>query len=207
MQPPPQGHGYGTRPLAAILARPVSAIRNGIVGIGHAAAWLILPILFLVVAGVTLSALKVGTLLRWEADAFLFGSKLTLASLGDLQWHLFGVMLMLSLAGALIGDRHVRVDFIRQRLGQKTKQVIDLLGHLFLLLPFTAIVLWHGFDFAVRSFHLGEGSDYDGLYDRFVIKSFLPIGFALLVIAGLTLSLQLLLDIFKPPPKSKDESP
>ncbi len=32
--------------------------------------------------------------MRWENDVFVFGSKLTLASLGDLQWHLFGIMLM-----------------------------------------------------------------------------------------------------------------
>ena len=28
---------------------------------------------------------------RWENDVFVFGSKLTLASLGDLQWHLLGL--------------------------------------------------------------------------------------------------------------------
>lgn len=176
---------------------PVSVLLGGIVRIGRAAAWLIVPILLLVVLGVTLSALKVGTLIRWEADAFLFGSKITLASLGDLQWHFFGIMLMLTLAGTLIADRHVRVDFIRQHMNQRTRSLVDLFGHLFFLLPFVCIVLWHGFDFALRSYTFGEGSDYDGLYDRFVIKSFIPIGFALLAVAGIGLSVKRLWQIFK----------
>ena len=43
---------------------------------------------------------------------------------------------------------------------------------------------------------MGEGSDYDGLYDRFVLKAFIPIGFALMLIAGLGLTLQKLRILF-----------
>lgn len=182
---------------------PVPAILRGVVWIGRAAAWLIIPILALVVLSVTFSALKVGTLMRWETNVFLFGDKLTLASLGDLQWHLFGIMLMLSLAGALVKDRHVRVDFIRQHMSDKTKNIIDLAGHLFFLMPLAIIACWHGFDFTVRSFHMGEGSDYDGLYDRFFIKSAVPLGFALLAIAGAGLIIQLVRRLLK---NSKDVS-
>ncbi len=63
---------------------PVHTVLRGIVWIGQAAAWLIVPILILVMIGVTLSAAKIGTIFRWENDVFLFGSKLTLASIGDL---------------------------------------------------------------------------------------------------------------------------
>jgi len=34
---------------------------------------------------------------------------------------------------------------------------------------------------------MGEGSNYDGLYDRFFLKSFIPIGFILILIAGVGL--------------------
>jgi len=168
----------------------IHTVLRGIVWIGQAAAWLIVPILALVLIGVVLSALKVGTILRWESDVFLFGSKLTLASIGDLQWHLFGIMLMLTIAGAIVSDRHVRVDFLRQHFGERTKNVIEVIGHLGFLLPLCAIVVFHGYDFALRSFNLGEGSDYDGLYDRFVLKAFIPIGFGLMLIAGIGLTLQ-----------------
>ena len=167
---------------------PVHAALRIIAWTGQAAAWLILPILVLVLAGVTLSAAKIGIILQWDNDVFLFGSKLTLASLGDLQWHLFGIMLMLTMAGALVGDAHVRVDFLRQHMSERQKSVADLFGHLVFLLPFAAVVVWHGYGFTLRSFDLGEGSDYDGLYDRFVLKAFIPIGFSLLAVAGVGLA-------------------
>lgn len=169
---------------------PVHTVLRGIVWIGQAAAWLIVPILVLVLIGVTLSAAKVGTIVRWENDVFLFGSKLTLASIGDLQWHLFGIMLMLTMAGAIVSDRHVRVDFLRQHFREKTKNIIEVIGFLGLLAPLCVIVVLHGYDFTVRSFNMGEGSDYDGMYDRFVLKAFVPIGFGLMLIAGAGLTIQ-----------------
>lgn len=179
----------------------IHTILRGIVWIGQAAAWLIVPILALVLIGVVLSALKIGTIVRWDSDLFLIGSKLTLASIGDLQWHLFGIMLMLTMAGAIVSDRHVRVDFLRQHFGERTKIVIEIIGHLGFLLPLCAIVVYHGYDFALRSFNLGEGSDYDGLYDRFVLKAFIPIGFGLMLLAGLGLTAQKLIALFgKRPP-------
>ncbi|MGB1011442.1 MAG: TRAP transporter small permease subunit [Thiolinea sp.] len=176
---------------------PVHTVLRGIVWTGHAAAWLILPILMLVLLGVVLSAAKVGTFASWESDVFLFGSKLSLASIGDMQWHLFGIMLMLSLAGALVSDKHVRVDILRQHMSERGKAWVDLIGHLIFLLPFAIIVVWHGLDFTSRSFSMGEGSDYDGLYDRFLLKSFIPIGFSLLTAAGLGLAIIHLRKIFK----------
>jgi TRAP-type mannitol/chloroaromatic compound transport system permease small subunit len=143
---------------------PIHTVLRGIVWIGQAAAWLIVPILVLVLISVVLSAAKVGTIFRWENDVFLFGSKLTLASLGDLQWHLFGIMLMLTMAGAIVSDAHVRVDFIRQNMSERQKTIVDVLGHLIFLLPLCAIVVYNGYDFTERSFNMNEGSDYDGLY-------------------------------------------
>ena len=175
---------------------PVHTVLRGIVWIGQAAAWLIVPILVLVLIGVTLSAAKVGTIVRWENDVFLFGSKLTLASIGDLQWHLFGIMLMLTMAGAIVSDKHVRVDFLRQHFREKTKNIIDVIGFLGLLAPLCVIVVLHGYDFTVRSFNMGEGSDYDGMYDRFVLKAFVPIGFGLMLIAGAGLTIQKLRILF-----------
>ena len=49
-------------------------------------------------------------------------------------------------------------------------------------------MVWHGYDFTTRSFAMGEGSNYDGLYDRFVLKASIPIGFSLLLFAGLGLA-------------------
>ena len=176
---------------------PVQTMLHGIAWIGRAAAWLIIPILAFVLIGVTLSMLKVGTIFEWEQDIFLFGSKLTLASLGDLQWHLFGFMLMLTMAGTLVTNNHVRVDFLRQHMSPRLKRAIDLAGHILFLLPLSAVVIWHGYDFTVRSFTMGEGSNYDGLYDRFLLKSSIPIGFTLLALAGLGLAAMRLRELLR----------
>ena len=176
---------------------PVHTILRGIVWIGQAAAWLIVPILILVLISVLLSAAKVGTIFRWEGDVFLFGSRLTLSSLGDLQWHLFGIMLMLTMAGAIISDAHVRVDFLRQNMSERQKNIVDLIGHLIFLIPLCVIVILHGYDFTLRSFTMGEGSNYDGMYDRFVLKAFIPIGFALMLAAGIGLTIVRLRALFK----------
>ena len=180
----------------------IHTVLQGIVWIGSFAAWLLLPILLLILAGVVLSAAKVGTILSWENDIFLFGSKLTLSSLGDLQWHLFGIMLMLSMAGTLVSDKHVRVDFLRQNMSQKHKTIVDLLGHVVCLLPLCGIVAFHGYDFTIRSWNMNEGSNYDGLYNRFILKSFIPIGFFMLFLAGIGLILRDLNALFR----SKDEA-
>ena len=184
---------------------PIHPILAGIVWVGRAAAWLIVPIFVIVLISVVLSASKIGVIMRWENDVFVLGSKLTLASLGDLQWHLFGIMLMLTMASALVRDKHVRVDFLRQHMSERQKHIIDVIGHLLLLLPFCGIVSYHGYDFTQRSFNMGEGSDYDGLYNRFVIKAFIPIGFGLMFVAGVGLTLRSLRALFKPQKAATDD--
>jgi len=82
---------------------------------------------------------------------------------------------------------------------------VDVVGHLVFLLPFCAIVIMHGYDFTERSFNMGEGSDYDGLYDRFLLKSFIPIGFSLLFIAGVGLTVQSLRALSKSQREADDD--
>jgi TRAP-type mannitol/chloroaromatic compound transport system permease small subunit len=184
---------------------PVRTVLKGIVWIGRSAAWLLVPILALVLISVALSAAKVGTIVRWESDIFLFGSKLTLSSVGDLQSHLFGIMLMLTMAGAIVTDSHVRVDFLRQHMTERTKAIVDIVGHVMLLIPLCAIVTYHGYDFTVRSFNMDEGSNYDGLYDRFFLKAFIPIGFSLMLLAGVALTMRGMRTLFTKDPGHADD--
>lgn len=166
------------------------AILNGIVRVSQLAAWLIIPIVAIVFLSVVASLLSIGKIAEWNHEILLFGDRLTVASLGDLQWHIFGLMLMLSMAGALITDSHVRVDFIRQGMSNRSKRLVDIIGHLIFLLPFCYLVIDYGWDSTARALRIGEGSDYDGLYDRFLIKSTIPIGFVLLMAAGVCLIIQ-----------------
>ena len=152
---------------------------------GRAAGWLIVPITLAVLAAVIGSLLRVGDIVIWETSLPLLGNKISITGLAEMQWHLFGVMVMLGGAYALTEDRHVRVDFIYERLPTRWRCAIDALGHLIFLLPFTAIVAWLSIGFVQMAYLSGEQSDYGGLTHRYLIKAILPIGLAILFLAGL----------------------
>lgn len=156
---------------------------------GRAAAWLLLPLLALVLVAVIGAQMRLGTLATWQADLPLFGRSLTMMGLAELQWHLMAVMVMLGLAFALTEDRHVRVDLLYSGLGRKGKAAVNLVGDLLFLLPFCAVIGWLSLGFVDFAWRTGEQSDYGGLADRYLVKSLMPIGFAVLACAVLGRSL------------------
>jgi len=54
----------------------------------------------------------------------------------------------------------------------------------FFFLPFCAIIGWLSLDYVSYSYNTGERSDYGGLDDRYLVKTILPIGFAVLALSG-----------------------
>lgn len=152
---------------------------------GRVAGWLIIPITLAVLSAVIGSLLRLGDLVSWETPLPLLGNKVSITGLAELQWHLFGVMVMLGGAYALTEDRHVRVDFIYERLPVRWRRTIDALGDLIFLLPAAAIIAWLSIGFVEMSYRSGEQSDYGGLTHRYLIKAILPIGLGILFLAGL----------------------
>lgn len=107
--------------------------------------------------------------------------------LEELQWHLYAIGWLVGLSFCYVADDHVRVDLLHERLGLKTQAVIELLGIVFLLLPFAIAVLWYAIPFVQYSFEMNEVSMAPGgLPYRWVIKAVLILGFALLLIAVLS---------------------
>jgi len=151
---------------------------------GRVAAWLVLPMIALVLVAVVGSLMKWGQLASWEADLPLFGSELTLTGLAELQWHLQAIIVMLGVSYALARDAHVKVDMLSVRFTPRGKALVDLLGDLIFLLPFCAIIGWLSLGFVEFSYNTGERSDYGGLTDRYLVKSILPIGFVVLALCG-----------------------
>lgn len=104
----------------------------------------------------------------------------------ELQWHLYAAGFLLGIACACESDAHVRVDVLRERWRDRTRAWIELYGLLLLLLPFIALVLVYAMPFVASSFSSGEVSQAPGgLPFRWLPKAFLPIGFALLLLAAL----------------------
>lgn len=104
----------------------------------------------------------------------------------EIQWHLYAIGFLLGLSYANGADAHVRVDVVRARLSQKHQAWIELYGILLLLLPFIVFVIVYAVPFVQYSFGNSEISEAPGgLPYRWFIKSFLLIGFVLLLLSTL----------------------
>lgn len=107
-------------------------------------------------------------------------------ALQELEWHLFDVLILLSIAYTSTHDAHVRVDIFYEYFSAKTKAIVNFVGSLLFVLPFSLLIIYLGIDFVALSFSQMESSaDPGGLPYRFIIKSFIPIAFILMVIQTL----------------------
>jgi TRAP-type mannitol/chloroaromatic compound transport system permease small subunit len=106
----------------------------------------------------------------------------------EMEWHLFAIIFLAGAGYTLRHDKHVRVDVFYAKFSPRTKAWVNLLGTLCLLLPFCLIILKGAWPYVAISYRIGEGSsDPGGLPYRFVIKSFMLIGFGLLGLQGIAL--------------------
>lgn len=104
--------------------------------------------------------------------------------LEELQWHLYATGVMFGLSYAQTTNSHIRVDLFYTSFRAKTKRIIEVIGILTLILPFIAIVFMHSLDFVADSWRINEHSDApSGLPWRWLIKSVIPLSFALLALA------------------------
>lgn len=114
-----------------------------------------------------------------------------LTPLQELEWHLFFALVFLALGSAYLVDRHVRIDIVRDRLSERTKAAIEIAGFFLALLPFCLIVLYLGTLSAWDAFAIGERSRAAlGLSHRWIIKSAIPVGALLLLLAGVVVTLR-----------------
>lgn len=145
------------------------AIDGLIQRIGELASWLWLVLLAIIIVNV--------------ASRYLLGRGYILFE--ELQWHLYGAAWLLALAFVFKNDAHVRIDVLAARLRPRIRAWIELLGLLFLLLPFALFVVIESVPFVATSYHLNEISPSPGgLPHRWVIKAFIPLGFGLLALAA-----------------------
>ncbi len=130
------------------------------------------------------SFFRVTHFMTWEGEVPLFGAALTLNSVLDLQWYLFGILLMLTGAYALQADRHVRVDVFSQSFSPRTTLIVEIAGDLLFLLPLCVMLIDRSLPLVELAFNTAERSNEDGMTQRWLIKIFVPIGFSLLAATG-----------------------
>lgn len=103
----------------------------------------------------------------------------------ELEWHIFALLFLLAASYTLKHNRHVRVDVFYVRLTRKQQAMVDIMGGIFFLLPFTLVIIFTSWSYVSNSFFILESSpDPGGLPYRFVLKAAIPLGFMLFLVQG-----------------------
>ena len=148
-------------------ARAIDAINRVV---GRTAGWLIL-IAVLVSAGNAV----VRKTLNMSSNAML-----------EIQWYLFAGAFLLCAGYTLFNKAHVRVDVFVARLSRRKQLWIEIFGTLFFLVPVTALILVLSWQPFVDAWTSGEISPNAGGLVRWPVKLLIPIGFALLLLQGVS---------------------
>jgi TRAP-type mannitol/chloroaromatic compound transport system permease small subunit len=104
----------------------------------------------------------------------------------EIQWYMFGAMILLGASYTLKKNEHVRVDIVYGHLSTRTQIWIDIAGGVLFLLPATVIIGWLAWPMFQNSFAQGEISANAGGLLRWPIKLMIPLGFWLLTLQGLS---------------------
>lgn len=104
----------------------------------------------------------------------------------EIQWYLFGVVVLLGAAYTLARNEHVRVDVIYSVIGDRARLWVDLFGILVFLLPVTFVMTFLSWPFFTKSFLNGETSASAGGLILWPAKFLLPAGFFLLLLQALS---------------------
>jgi TRAP-type mannitol/chloroaromatic compound transport system permease small subunit len=104
----------------------------------------------------------------------------------ELQWLLFGAVFLLAASYTLKNNAHVRIDVVAGGLRKRTRDWIDLFGHLFMLAPITLIMIWLSGPFFWQSYQEGEVSTNAGGLPVWPAKLFILAGFSLLFLQMLS---------------------
>ena len=155
----------GRKALALRLAGVAERIDRLVAAAGRTVMWLCLFIVLMQFAVVLMRyALGIGRV--WIAESIMYAH---------------AALFLLAAAWTLQQNGHVRVDVFYSRASERGRAIIDLLGALFLLLPFTAVTMYFALPYAARSWAILERSrETSGLPFVYLLKTLIPL-FALLM--------------------------
>lgn len=108
-------------------------------------------------------------------------------ALQELEWHLFDVVILLSIAYTLKENAHVRVDIFFDKFSKKRQKIIEIFTTLFFILPFSFLIIYFSYDFVMMSFtQMEASSNPGGLEYRFLVKSLMPLAFIFVTIQSIS---------------------
>jgi TRAP-type mannitol/chloroaromatic compound transport system permease small subunit len=104
----------------------------------------------------------------------------------EIQWYMFGAVVMLGTSYTLKKNEHVRVDIVYANVSTRRQIGIDIFGFILFMLPATVIMAYLSWPIFYNSWQMGEISSNAGGLIRWPVKILLPIGFALLTLQGIS---------------------
>ncbi len=104
----------------------------------------------------------------------------------ELQWYLFGAVFMLCAAWTLIDNEHIRIDILANRFSRKVRNWIEVIGHVFFLGAFCAVLIYTSIPFFLTSYASGEVSTNAGGLIIWPAKLLILIGFVLLALQAVS---------------------
>jgi TRAP-type mannitol/chloroaromatic compound transport system permease small subunit len=161
--------------IAKTLLNISARLESILVAIGKLGAWLSLPLIAIIMFDII------------SRKFFVLGS----TKLQEMEWHLHAALFLLALGYAYLKNSHVRIEVIRESFSTKLKALLEVIGVLIFILPYTGLIVWFGIDFVSRSYGMNEVSAaLTGLSHRWIMKSFVPMGMAFLWLAGISVLLR-----------------
>jgi len=125
----------------------------------------------------------------------------------DLSWvglqesiiYMHSLVFLLGAAYTLKHNGHVRVDIVYQRCTPRVKAWIDFFGTLLLLLPVAGFIFWSSWEYVLDSWEISEESrNSGGLPIVYLLKSCLLLMSALLILQGIAILFEKIIDLFQP---------
>lgn len=138
--------------------------------IGKAVAWLIL-----IAVLVSATNAVVRKLFNSSSNAWL-----------ELQWYLFGAAFLLAAAYTLKQNEHIRIDIVYGLFSRRVQHWIDLLGHIFFLMPFVLVMIYFLVPYMMDAYTRGTISTNAGGLTIWPARALLLGGFVLLALQGVS---------------------
>lgn len=107
-------------------------------------------------------------------------------SLLEIQWYLFAAVFMLGAGYGFLRNSHVRIDFISNKLSDRTRNWVDIVGIVAVLLPLCVMTIDLSWPYFTRALASGEMSQNAGGLVRWPAYAMIPLGFGLLLLQSLS---------------------
>ena len=104
----------------------------------------------------------------------------------EMQWYLFSAVFLICSAYTLLNNQHIRIDIVSSRMTQTSRNWIDIIGHLFFLIPLCVLMLYEGWPYFLDTWYSGEVSTNAGGLIRWPARLLIVLGFGLLLIQALS---------------------